>query len=659
MPSSQGYRKVASEPVDPEAEIIRNTSLSNTTMPGSQQQKAAMAEPQTVVTGNPAGKIPATNSQQRLMPADSDSVSSSLDEAELEVPPGGGDGDGGGGEHRHLPYHHHLDDGSVTASSTSTERVPLTAWFTVIVLCFVNLINYMDRFTIAGVLKDIQDQFQIGDDEGGLLQTAFVIFYMLFAPLFGYLGDRYSRKWIMALGVLLWSTTTLLGSFMTSYGWFITFRAMVGIGEASYSTIAPTIISDLFVGDMRSAMLALFYFAIPVGSGLGYIVGSETAKFFGSWAYALRVTPLLGLIAVVLIGLIRDPERGQSEGSHHMQATSYREDIKDIVRNPSFMLSTAGFTCVAFVAGALAWWGPKFIYLGLVSQPGNENITLNDVSFNFGAITMATGIIGVPLGSYLSRRYNRKYPRADAYICAIGLILSAPLLAGAMLTVNVNTTLAYVLVFFAELTLNLNWAIVADILLYVVVPTRRSTAEAFQILISHAFGDAGSPYFVGLISEAIKRLLRLSAVGVAAVFPPDLTSYSQLAENVTMTSTSTTTTTTISPLPHLGDEDSASIQFRALQYALFSTSFVEIIGGVMFLMTAMYILQDRRNVERAVADCELELSESSSGSETLEPRSNQSTSVHHSSRPQHNGHHRDHHYHHQRQHSGAIRPSSP
>lgn len=78
---------------------------------------------------------------------------------------------------------------------------------------------------------------------------------------------------------------------------------------------------------------------------------------------------------------------------------------------------------------------------------------------------MATGIIGVPLGSYLSQRYNRKYPRADAYICAIGLILSAPLLAGAMLTVNVNATLAYVLIFFAELTLNLNWAIVADILL--------------------------------------------------------------------------------------------------------------------------------------------------------------------------------------------------
>lgn len=141
MPSSQGYRKVASEPVDPEpvGSHVGTDTPKDSTMPGQK------AEPQTVVTGNPAGKIPATNSQQRLMPADSDSVSSSLDEADLEVPPGGG-GDGGGGL-RHLSGD---DDGSVTVSSSSTGRVSRTAWFTVIVLCFVNLINYMDRFTIAG-----------------------------------------------------------------------------------------------------------------------------------------------------------------------------------------------------------------------------------------------------------------------------------------------------------------------------------------------------------------------------------------------------------------------------------------------------------------------------------------------------------------------------
>lgn len=123
--------------------------------------------------------------------------------------------------------------------------------------------------SISGVLPDIQYEFNIGDSEGGLLQTTFVISYMVWAPVFGYLGDRYSRRWNMISGVTLWSATTLIGSFMPSYTSFAIFRAMVGIGEASYSTIAPTIISDLFINDIRSKMLALFYFAIPVGSGFG------------------------------------------------------------------------------------------------------------------------------------------------------------------------------------------------------------------------------------------------------------------------------------------------------------------------------------------------------------------------------------------------------
>ena len=185
----------------------------------------------------------------------------------------------------------------------------------------------------------------------GLLQTAFVIAYMIFAPLFGYLGDRYSRRAIMATGVFCWCVFTLAGSFIQgsprkgisgedpveedldeSHDWgnsgywqFLACRAMVGIGEASYSTIAPTIISDMFVKNMRSRMLAVFYFAIPVGSGLGYIVGAETAKLAGSWHWALRATPAAGVLAVLLILLVMiDPPRGESEGHHDLQAQSYK-----------------------------------------------------------------------------------------------------------------------------------------------------------------------------------------------------------------------------------------------------------------------------------------------------------------------------------------------
>ncbi|KAG8228686.1 hypothetical protein J437_LFUL008675 [Ladona fulva] len=231
----------------------------------------------------------------------------------------------------------------------------------------------------AGILTDIQKHFGIGDAKGGLLQTAFVLSYMVFAPLFGYLGDRYNRRFIMAAGVFLWSLTTLLGSFVNNYQGFLTCRALVGIGEASYSTIAPTIISDIFIQDMRSKMLALFYFAIPVGSGLGYIIGSETGRAAGNWQWGLRVTPIMGLIAVLLIIIVmQEPKRGECEGHSQLAPTSWWSDIKALARNRSFIFSSCGFTCVAFVAGALAWWGPVFIHYGLVLQPGHENDKLEE-----------------------------------------------------------------------------------------------------------------------------------------------------------------------------------------------------------------------------------------------------------------------------------------
>ncbi|XP_026735036.1 protein spinster isoform X4 [Trichoplusia ni] len=392
---------------------------------------------------------------------------------------------------------------------------------------------------------------------------------MVFAPIFGYLGDRYSRRIIMAFGVALWSMTTFFGSFIGNFFMFSFFRGLVGIGEASYSTIAPTIISDLFVGNVRSKMLAFFYFAIPVGSGLGYIVGSVAGAAAGNWRWGLRVTPIMGAIAVGLIlWVMEDPERGQAEESH-MKPTTYSQDIHALIRNPSFMLSTLAFTCVAFVTGALAWWGPQFIFLGLTMQP-DVNITIERVSLIFGVITMVAGLLGVPLGAWLGTGLLKRFPRAHPVICGLGLLVSAPAMTLGIVLTQGYFYAPFILMFIGEVALNLNWAIVADMSLYVVIPPRRSTAEAFQILISHMFGDAGSPYLVGVISESLKKSLS----------PVDT-------------------------------EPTSLVKFKSLQYALFVTCFVEVIGGIFFLLTAIYIVRDKLKVDRAIAEAEAQSAEPS------------------------------------------------
>ena len=99
----------------------------------------------------------------------------------------------------------------------SDPEVSRQQWLTMAVLVFVNLINYMDRLTLAGVLDQVKQEFDANDARAGILQTAFIISYMLFAPVFGYLGDWYSRKYLMAAGVFLWSVLTFLSSLISGH----------------------------------------------------------------------------------------------------------------------------------------------------------------------------------------------------------------------------------------------------------------------------------------------------------------------------------------------------------------------------------------------------------------------------------------------------------
>ena len=123
---------------------------------------------------------------------------------------------------------------------------------------------------------------------------------------------------------------------------------------------------------------------------------------------------------------------------------------------------------------------------------------------------MVAGIIGVPCGALLSTKLKIKFPRADPVICGIGLAITTFLFfISLMWGAEENIILAFVLIFIGEISLNLNWSIVADMLLYVVSPTRRGTAEALQILVSHALGDAGSPFLIGVVSTSTGLTLEI------------------------------------------------------------------------------------------------------------------------------------------------------
>ena len=117
----------------------------------------------------------------------------------------------------------------------------------------------------AGLVLDIQCHFKASDEAIGLLQSANIIGYIILPPLYGYLADRYSRKWILAVALFLWSTLTLTATFMDSFNAFLGLRSLTGIGGASHITIAPGLISDLFNQEKRTRFLAIYTIALPIG----------------------------------------------------------------------------------------------------------------------------------------------------------------------------------------------------------------------------------------------------------------------------------------------------------------------------------------------------------------------------------------------------------
>lgn len=143
---------------------------------------------------------------------------------------------------------------------TSAKLQPRTA---LIVLTALNLLNYADRNVLFAVQPLVQAEFHLSKTQIGYLTSAFLGFYMVAAPFVGPLADRYSRKLIIVLGAVFWSGLTLLTAFTHNYTELLVRHTLVGIGEATFVTIAPTFVADLFAEESAAGFSACFIWRSP------------------------------------------------------------------------------------------------------------------------------------------------------------------------------------------------------------------------------------------------------------------------------------------------------------------------------------------------------------------------------------------------------------
>lgn len=360
----------------------------------------------------------------------------------------------------------------------------------VAILTALNLVNYLDRFLVMAVSPRIQESLGLDDAQTGWVATAFMLGYFVTSPIFGYLGDRYPRKGLIAAGVLVWSVATVLSGLAPTYGTMIAARVAVGVGEASYATLGPTIIDDLAEPAAKNRMLSIFYVAIPVGSALGFIVGGLLEHSFG-WRSAFFIAGGPGIALAVLALFLREPARAHAIDEVQEKG---RGAYAELGRAPQYVYTVLGYVAQTFALGGFTAWAAPFLYRKLC-------LPLHEADSYFGTITVITGLLGTAIGGVLADRWPGE-DRAQAYlrVCAWTSVLAAPL---ALIALVMPSARMFLIALAAcELAVFTSVSPVNAAVLHTVRPELRATAMAASIFMIHLLGDLVSPPLIGGVSDA-------------------------------------------------------------------------------------------------------------------------------------------------------------
>src|SRR5271170_3119116 len=365
-----------------------------------------------------------------------------------------------------------------------TKLYPRTA---LALLTALNLLNYVDRSVLFAVQPLVESEFHLSKTQVGLLTSAFLGFYMVAAPFVGPLADRFSRRRIIVLGAIFWSGLTLLTAFTHTYWELLVRHTLVGIGEATFVTIAPTFVADLFPENKRGRIFGVFYLAIPVGTAAGYLLGGKLGPDFG-WRFPFYIAAFPGFLLALAVAFLPEPPRGQFDS---LKETPERGTLRGLLRNPAFWMVTLGMAAGTFSLGGIQVWMPTFLSRA-------RGYTLESANLIFGAIVVVDGILASLIGGWLGDRLLPRMKGSYYFVSAISMALGVPVMIVALFMKGPIMLPAIALAAFLLLlnTSPLNTALVNSVSAHI-----RATAIAVNIFLFHLLGDVPSPTLMGIVAD--------------------------------------------------------------------------------------------------------------------------------------------------------------
>ena len=375
------------------------------------------------------------------------------------------------------------------------------------VLTALNALNYLDRFVVAPLLPLIIVGLSLDDRQAGSLQSAFILVYAVVSPVAGWLGDRLSRLRIAALGVALWSVATLGSGLASTFAWLLLARALVGIGEATYTVVTPSLLADHYPPSRRGRALSVFYAAMPIGIALGYVLGAQIGARHG-WRPAFFVAGLPGLLCAAALLWLREPPRGRFDGGKDIARNlPLREFLRVLGHRRSYFVNVAAQTVYTFTMGGLGAWMPTYF----VRERG---LSVSRAGTLFGILLLVAGFLGTLAGGQIGDRLARRFRSAHFVFSGITLLAAIPFTLAAVL--SPDPAIYWPATGMTLFCLFLNNGPLNAALVNVLPTTARARGVGLHVTTIHLFGDACSPFLIGVASHAMGLRMPVLATGLLA-----------------------------------------------------------------------------------------------------------------------------------------------
>ncbi|KAJ6948742.1 hypothetical protein NC651_002913 [Populus alba x Populus x berolinensis] len=453
----------------------------------------------------------------------------------------------------------------MASSSTALLSPPKPSWFTperlLVIFCVINLINYVDRGAIAsnGVNgsrgscsksgtctsgRGIQGDFNLSNFEDGVLSSAFMVGLLLACPIFASLAKSVNPFRLIGVGLSVWTVAVVGCGFSINF-WSITVcRMLVGVGEASFISLAAPFIDDNAPPAKKTLWLGMFYMFIPTGYAAGYVYGGLVGDHF-NWRYAFFGEAVL-MLPFAVLGFVMKPlqlkgfapaestkaltsietaslevqdtddsvVKGSMKSSKSKcafvdlkQFSRFMKDLKVLLLEKVFVVNVIGYIVYNFVLGAYSYWGPK---------AGYSIYNMSNADLIFGGITIVCGIVGTLAGGYVLDLINSTISNAFK-------LLSAVTFAGAIFCFSAfcfkNMYPFLALFAIGELFVFATQAPVNFICLHCVKPSMRPISMAISTVAIHLFGDVPSSPLVGVLQDQTNNWRKTSLILTSILFP--------------------------------------------------------------------------------------------------------------------------------------------